>query len=245
MTELQGQVALVTGASRGIGQAIALRLAEGGAHIVCSDVLDSAETVKQIEAAGGSAEAVNLDVTDPDATGAAVQECAKRNKRLDIVVNNAGITRDGLLIRMSPDDWRLVLKVNLEGAFNVSQAAAKIMMRQRSGRIVNISSVVGLMGNAGQANYSSSKAGLIGLTKSLARELGSRSITVNAIAPGYIETAMTDALDEKQREALLKNLAIQRLGQPKDIADAVFFLASPAASYITGVVLNVSGGLYI
>ncbi len=245
MKELQGQVALVTGAGRGIGEAIARRLAQAGAHVVCGDVADPSDTAEAIRAVEGSAEAMVFDVTDSDATSGAVKELVGRNSRLDIVVNNAGITRDGLLIRMKPDDWRLVLKVNLEGAFHVSQAAAKVMMRQRSGRIVNISSVVGLMGNAGQGNYSASKAGLIGFTKSLARELGSRNITVNAIAPGYIETTMTDELDESQRETLLQNIAIQRLGQPQDVADAVCFLAGPGASYVTGTVINVSGGLYI
>ncbi|MCP4899215.1 MAG: 3-oxoacyl-[acyl-carrier-protein] reductase [bacterium] len=245
MKELQGQVALVTGGGRGIGESIARHLAQSGAHVVCSDVADPASVVEAIRAEGGSAEAMVFDVTDHKATAAAVQDIVGSNKRLDIVVNNAGITRDGLIVRMKPEDWSLVLKINLEGAFNVSQAAAKIMMRQRSGRIINISSVVGLMGNVGQANYSSSKAGLVGLTKSLAKELGSRNITVNAIAPGYIETAMTDQLDERQREALLKSLAIQRLGQPQDVADAVSFLAGPHASYITGTVINVSGGLYI
>lgn len=245
MSELQGQVALVTGAGRGIGEAIARSLANAGAHVVCSDVMDPAQTVDAIKADGGSAEGVIFDVTDAESTAKAVQELVARNSRLDIVVNNAGITRDTLLVRMKVEDWQLVLKVNLEGAFNVSQAAAKIMMRQKSGRIVNISSVVGLMGNAGQVNYSSSKAGLIGFTKSLAKELGSRNITVNAVAPGYIETAMTDQLDESQREALLKNVSIQRLGQPQDVADAVCFLAGPRASYITGTVINVSGGLYM
>ena len=245
MAELDGQVAVVTGAARGIGREIAERLARGGAAVVCTDVMDPAEAVAAIEAAGGTAEGLVFDVTDGEAAAAAVADIHQRHGRLDILINNAGITRDGLLIRMKTDDWRAVLGINLDGVFHLTQPAAKVMMKQRSGRIVNVASVVGLMGNAGQTNYAASKAGLIGFTKSLARELGSRNVTVNAVAPGYIQTAMTDTLTDGQREALLAAVAIPRLGQPADVAEAVAFLCGPGASYITGVVLNVSGGLYM
>ena len=245
MGEYRDQVAVVTGAARGIGREIAERLARGGAAVVCTDVMDPAETVAAIEAAGGTAEGLVFDVTDGEAAAAAVADINQRHGRLDILINNAGITRDGLLIRMKTDDWRAVLGINLDGVFHLTQPAARVMMKQRSGRIVNVASVVGLMGNAGQTNYAASKAGLIGFTKSLARELGPRNVTVNAVAPGYIQTAMTDKLTDAQREALLATVAIPRLGEPADVAEAVAFLCGPGASYITGVVLNVSGGLYM
>jgi len=245
MTELEGQVAVVTGAARGIGRAIAARLARGGATVVCTDVVDPVESVSAIASAGGSAEGVVSDVSDVAAAASAIGAIHDRHGRLDILVNNAGITRDGLLIRLKADDWRAVLAINLDGAFNLTQPAARIMIKQRSGRIVNIASVVGLMGNAGQVNYAASKAGLIGFTKALARELGPRNVTVNAVAPGYIQTPMTEALSEAQRAALLAAVAIPRLGEPADVAEAVAFLCSPGASYITGIVLNVSGGLYM
>ena len=241
----ENQVAIVTGAGRGIGRAVAERLGASGATLVCTDVIACDETVAAITAAGGSAESMVLDVGDCENAAAVVKEIHDRHGHIDMLVNNAGITRDQLLIRMKAEDWRRVLQINLDGVFNVTQPASKIMMRQRSGRIVNIASVVGLMGNAGQANYSASKAGVIGFTKSLAREFGPRGITVNAIAPGLIQTAMTDKLNDAQREALVENLAIRRLGTPEDVAEAVAFLVGPGASYITGVVLNVSGGLYI
>ncbi len=245
MGEFDGQVAVVTGGARGIGAEIARRLARGGALVVCVDVLDTQEIVAEITGSGGAVEGRHLDVTD----AAQASECLKAihdaHGRIDILVNNAGITRDQLLVRMKPEDWDLVLGINLDGAFKVTQPVAKMMMKARTGRIVNVASVVGLMGNAGQANYAASKAGLIGFTKSLARELGPRNITVNAVAPGYIITPMTDKLTDDQREALLKNVAIPRLGTPADVADAVAFLAGPGASYITGVVLNISGGLYM
>lgn len=245
MGEFDGQVAVITGGARGIGAEIARRFARGGATVVCVDVLDTTEIVAEITATGQSAEGHHLDVTD----GKKAAECLKgihdAQGRIDILINNAGITRDQLLVRMKPEDWDLVLGINLDGVFKVTQPVAKLMMRARTGRIVNVASVVGLMGNAGQSNYAASKAGLIGFTKSLARELGPRNITVNAVAPGYITTPMTDKLTEEQREALLKNIAIPRLGTPEDVAEAIAFLAGPRASYITGVVLNISGGLYI
>jgi len=238
-------VAVVTGGARGIGAEIARRLARGGATVVCADVLDTAEIVEEIAGTGGTAEGRELDVTDSEAAAETVAAIHEAHGRLDILVNNAGITRDQLLVRMKPEDWDLVLGINLDGVFNITQPAAKLMMRAKSGRIVNVASVVGLMGNAGQTNYAASKAGLIGFTKSLARELGPRNVTVNAVAPGYIQTPMTDKLSDDQRDALMKTIAIPRLGTPTDVAEAVAFLAGPGASYITGVVLNISGGLYI
>lgn len=245
MGDFDGQVAVITGGARGIGAEIARKLASGGAHVVCADVLDTKEIVEEITAVGGSAEGRPVDVTDTGAAAEAIKAVHADHGHLDILVNNAGITRDQLLVRMKPEDWDLVLRINLDGVFKITQPTAKIMMRQKSGRIVNIASVVGLMGNGGQTNYSSSKAGLIGFTKSLAREIGPRGVTVNAVAPGYIQTAMTDALTDDQRDALMKSVAIGRLGTPADVADAVSFLAGPGASYITGTVINVSGGLYM
>jgi 3-oxoacyl-[acyl-carrier protein] reductase len=245
MKDFEGQVAVVTGGARGIGAEIARRLASCGATVVCADVLDTSEIVDEINGAGGAAEGRELDVTDAAAAAETVAAIHEAHGRLDILVNNAGITRDQLLIRMKPADWDLVLSINLDGVFNITQPAAKLMMRAKTGRIVNVASVVGLMGNAGQANYAASKAGLIGFTKSLARELGPRNVTVNAVAPGYIQTPMTDKLTDDQRQMLMKNVAIPRLGTPGDVAEAVAFLAGPGASYITGVVLNISGGLYM
>jgi 3-oxoacyl-[acyl-carrier protein] reductase len=245
MKEFEGQVAVVTGGARGIGAEIARRLARGGAKVVCADVLDTSDIVAEINDAGGAAEGRELDVTDSVAAAESIAAIHDAHERIDILVNNAGVTRDQLLVRMKQEDWDLVLGINLDGVFKVTQPVAKLMMRARTGRIVNVASVVGLMGNAGQANYAASKAGLIGFTKSLARELGPRNVTVNAVAPGYIQTPMTDKLTDDQREALMKTVAIPRLGTPTDVADAVAFLAGPGASYITGVVLNISGGLYI
>ncbi len=245
MNEFDGQVAVVTGGARGIGAEIARRFAAGGATVVCADVLDTSEIVAEISGAGGKVEGRELDVTDAAAAADTVAAIHDTHGGLDILVNNAGITRDQLLVRMKPEDWDLVLGINLDGVFNITQPAAKLMMRAKRGRIVNVASVVGLMGNAGQTNYAASKAGLIGFTKSLARELGPRNVTVNAVAPGYIQTPMTDKLTDEQRQALIKSVAIPRLGTPADVADAVAFLAGPGASYITGVVLNISGGLYI
>jgi len=247
MGVLDEQVAIVTGASRGIGRAVALRLATEGAVVVCTgrnrEALD--ETVAMITRAGGRAEAAAFDVSDRDAAREVVADVHARHGRIDILVNNAGIARDQIFVRMKAEEWDQVLRVDLDGVFFMTQPAVKVMMRRRSGRIVNVSSVVGLMGNAGQANYAAAKAALIGLTKSLARELGSRNITVNAVAPGYIQTDMTAGLSDAQRDALLATLAIPRLGTPEDVAEAVAFLVGPGGSYVTGTVLNVSGGLYI
>ncbi len=247
MAVLEAQVALVTGASRGIGRAIAIRLAADGALVACAgrDRTALDETMAAIASTGGRAEALEFDISDSERAGAAVRELHVRHGRLDILVNNAGITRDQLIVRMRPDDWRAVMDADLDGVFYVTQPTAKIMLRQRSGRIITVTSVVGLMGNPGQANYAAAKAALVGLTKSLARELGSRGVTVNAVAPGYIRTRMTAGLTDAQRESLLANLAIPRLGEPADVAEAVAFLAGPGASYITGTVVNVSGGLYM
>jgi 3-oxoacyl-[acyl-carrier protein] reductase len=245
--ELEGKVAMVTGAATGIGAACARALAREGAVVACTSLpTDPTQAVVDgIIAAGGKAINKPLNVTNAEEAQRVVEEIAAELGGLHILLNNAGITDDGLFMRMKPESWRRVLSVNLDGAYNVTQPAVKIMVKQREGRIISISSVIGLMGNAGQANYAASKAGLIGLTKSLARELGSRNITVNAIAPGYIQTPMTEKLTDEQRKALMANLAIPRLGTPEDIAAVVLFLAGPAGSYVTGEVVNVSGGLYM
>ena len=240
------QVALITGAARGIGQTIALALAQPGLRIYINDVIpeDAArETVREVEAKGAPAAYLPFNVADPHEVEQAFGVIIKESGRLDILVNNAGITRDQLLVRMKEEDWDQVLAVNLKGAFNCLKAAAKPMIKQRSGRIVNISSVVGLMGNAGQINYVASKAGLVGLTKSAARELASRNITVNAVAPGFIETAMTENLPEKTREAMLAQIPLNRFGKPEEVAQAVAFLVSDRAAYITGQVMHVNGGM--
>ena len=247
MGQLDGKVALVTGAGTGIGAACSRALAREGAAVACTSLPTDPyqEVVDSIVAAGGRAKGFPLNVTNGEEAQQVVEKVAADFGAIHILLNNAGITDDQLFMRMKPESWRRVLAVNLDGAFNVTQPVVKVMVKQREGRIVSISSVVGLMGNAGQANYAASKAGLIGLTKSLARELGSRNITVNAIAPGYIQTPMTEKLTEEQRKALLANLAIPRLGTPEDIAAVVLFLAGPAGSYVTGEVINVSGGLYM
>jgi len=247
MGDLEGRVALVTGASRGIGRAVALRLAREGAAVACVARSEAAlgGTVAAVREAGGVAEAFVLDVTDADAAKETVARVQEAMGGLDILVNNAGIVEDQIFVRMKPEQWRRVMAVDLDGVFNVTQPASRIMMRRRWGRIVNISSVVALMGNPGQANYAAAKAGLIGMTRALARELGSRNITVNAVAPGYIETEMTASLTDEQRARLLETLAIPRLGTAEDVAEAVAFLAGPGGDYVTGTVLNVSGGLYI
>ena len=244
---LQGKVALVTGAATGIGAACARALAREGAAVACASLpTDPTQAVvDDITANGGRAVVKPLNVTDPEWCQRVVDEVVAEFGGLHVLLNNAGITDDGLFMRMKPESWRKVLAVNLDGVYNVTQPTVKVMVKQREGRIISISSVIGLMGNAGQANYAASKAGIIGLTKSLARELGSRNINVNAIAPGYIQTPMTEKLTEEQRKALMANLAVPRLGTPEDIAAVVLFLAGPAGSYVTGEVVNVSGGLYM
>ena len=244
--QLKDQLAVVTGGAQGIGRAIAEALAAEGANLVLADINaeGAAETAAQIaEKTGVKAEGVACDVSKPEACTELITGAAERHGRLDILVNNAGITRDRLIARMSEEDWDLVLKINLTAAFHCSKAAARIMSRARSGRIVSISSVVGLMGNAGQCNYAASKAGLIGLSKSLAREVGGRGVTVNCVAPGFIATAMTQVLGDDIKTKLKVQIPLGELGQPEDVAQAVLFLASPAARYITGEVIRVDGGM--
>ena len=244
---LKGKIALVTGASQGIGEAIAARFAREGATTICAarsaDKL--AALVSRLSGEGGVAQSLALDVASAESIAGGVKNVLDKHGRLDVLVNNAGITEDNLILRMGKDSWDRVLATNLTGAFLLSQAAVKAMVRNRFGRIISVTSVVGLMGNAGQANYAAAKAGLVGLTKSLAREVGSRSITVNAVAPGYIATAMTEKMTDAAREGLASQIPLQRLGKPEDIAAAVAFLASDDAAYVTGHVLNVSGGLYM
>ena len=240
------KVAVVTGASRGIGRAIALGLGRRGNFVVVNynGSAEKAEAVKQeIEAAGGEACAMQCDVSDYGACEAFMKDIIKEYKRIDILVNNAGVTRDGLLMQMKEEDFDTVVDTNLKGAFHTIRFAARQMLKQRSGRIINLSSVVGLRGNGGQVNYSASKAGIIGLTKSAAKELASRGITVNAIAPGFIETEMTAVLPEETKAATLKEIPLQKFGKPEDVAQAAAFLASEEAAYITGQVLCVDGGM--
>ena len=247
MTDLAGRIALVTGASQGIGRACAIELARRGATVALAarNQAKLAEAAAEIEAAGGSAAAFALDVASEESIKNGAKAVLERFGKVEILVNNAGITRDGLMLRMKRADWDDVLGTNLTGAFLVTQALLGPMLRNRWGRIVNLSSVVGRAGQAGQANYAASKAGLIGLTRSMAREFAPRGITVNAVAPGYIETPMTAVLDEKQRAAMLEQIPLGRAGTDVEIAQAVAFLASDAAAYITGHVLDVNGGMFM
>lgn len=245
---LNGKIAIVTGASRGIGKAIALEFASNGATVIVNynGSADRAEeVVKEIEARGGKAESWQCDVSDFTGCEAFITEVIKKYGKIDILVNNAGITKDGLLMKMSEEDFDRVLNTNLKGTFNTLRFVSRQMLKQKNGRIINMSSVVGIMGNAGQANYAASKAGVIGLTKSAARELASRGITVNAIAPGFIETEMTDVLSDKVKEASAVQIPMGKFGKPEDIAKAAAFLASENARYITGQVLQVDGGMAI
>lgn len=243
---LDGKIALVTGASRGIGRAVAVKLAAAGATVAVNyagNAQAAEETKALIEAQGQRAILLQADVADGEAVEAMVQQVVAAFGRVDILVNNAGITRDALLMRMKESDWDDVMRTNLKGVYHCTKAVAKRMMKQRSGRIVNMSSVVGLTGNAGQANYAAAKAGVLGFTKATAKELAARGITVNAIAPGFIDTDMTAGLPEQVKESLLKGIPLGKLGSPEDIADAALFLVSDAAAYITGQTLHVDGGM--
>ncbi len=244
---MTNRTALITGASRGIGKACALALAEAGVRVaLAARNVELLETLAaEIRLRGREAFVVSLDLTSPESIKAAVAQVSKEFGRIDILVNNAGMTKDGLALRMKKDDWDVVLATNLTGAFLMSQQVLQGMMRERWGRIINISSVVAEMGNPGQSNYVASKAGLIGFTKSLAHEMGSRNITVNAVAPGFVETDMTHGLPPELKEKMLANIPLRRIGQPEDIAGAVVFLASDAAAYITGHVLDVNGGIHM
>ena len=242
---LEGQVALVTGASRGLGRAIALELAQHGAAIaaVARSEGPLSETVAAVRAAGGTAEAFTGDVAQPDAMDELVAKVMTRFTKIDILVNNAGVTRDGLLARMKNEAWDDVINTNLRGAFNLTRAVGTVMLKQRSGKIVNISSVIGLIGNAGQANYAASKAGLIGFTKSVARELASRNVTCNVVCPGFVETEMTKEFQGDRLQKLIDTIPMKRIGKPGDIAPVVAFLCSPAAGYMTGQIITVDGGM--
>jgi 3-oxoacyl-[acyl-carrier protein] reductase len=244
-----GRVVVITGGSMGIGRAVALKLAEEKAKIVIAhyDPDDSASntTLELLEQQGAEATSHKVDVSDYGEVEALFKDTVDRFGRVDVLVNNAGIARDALLMRMSEDVWDTVLKVNLKSVFNCTQAVIRSMVKMKKGRIVNISSVVGQIGNPGQANYAASKAGIMGFTKSIAREVAGRSITVNAVAPGYIQTDMTDALPEKVRDAFLEQIPLRRIGEPNDVAEAVYWLCSEAAGYITGQVIHVSGGLFM
>ena len=245
--KLEGRKALITGAAQGIGKTVALLLASEGADVAVSDINMelAAETCQEIEAMGRRSVAIKGNVADSSSAETMVKEAAEKLDGLDILVNNAGITKDSLILRMKEDDWDAVINVNLKGTFNCTKAAVKLMSKQRSGKIINVASIVGLMGNAGQANYAASKAGVIGLTKTTAREFAARGITVNAVAPGFIATAMTDAIPEKAKQELNAQIPMGRLGLPADVAEAVLFLSAASADYITGQVLSVNGGMYM
>jgi 3-oxoacyl-[acyl-carrier protein] reductase len=243
---LNGKTAIVTGAGRGIGKAIALKLANEGANVVInyrSSMEAAMDLVKEIESIGSKAIAVKADISKFDEAQNLILKAKEVFGTIDILVNNAGITKDGVLMRMSEDDFGSVIDTNLKGVFNCIRHAVPLMMKQRSGKIINITSVVGLMGNAGQANYSAAKAGIIGLTKSTAKEIGSRGITVNAIAPGFIDTDMTSVLSDKVKDTIKNGIVLKKLGKPENIADAVYFLASSMGDYITGQIISVDGGM--
>ena len=243
--DLSGKVALVTGSSRGIGRAVALLLSDAGATVALNATRDASETQAAIESTGGACSVHIADVSEPNQAATMVQEVIDRHGALDFLVNNAGVNHDTLVLRMSDEDWRHVIEVNLTGVFNCTRAALKHMVRRRSGRIVNMGSVVGYRGNAGQANYSATKSGLIGMTRSVALEVGSRGITANIVTPGYIETEMTSEVAEGTREAIRSAIPMGRFGTPEDVAQAVLFLCSDEAGYINGQVLPVDGGLVL
>ena len=249
MSNAGSRIVIITGGSKGIGRAIALRFAEEKARLVLvhydPDEVASQETLEKLAKRGIQAESHKVDVSSSEAADALVKEVLSRFGRVDVLVNNAGITRDTLLMRMSEKDWDTVMSVNLKSVFNCTQAVVRSMIKQRAGRIVSISSVVGQIGNAGQANYSASKAGIMGFTKTIARELAGRGITVNAVAPGFINTEMTAVLSEKARQAFMQQIPMGRMGEPEEVSEAVYWLCSDAAGYITGQVLHVNGGLYM
>ena len=244
---LKDKVALITGSAQGIGKSIAVMLAKAGANIVISDInLELAnQTAEEIKGLGVKTMAIKLNVADYADVEAGIKQILEQMGKIDVLVNNAGITKDGLFIRMKKEAWDAVIGVNLTGVFNVSRVISPLMLKQRSGKIINIASIVGEMGNVGQANYGASKAGVIGFTKTLARELAPRGVTVNAIAPGFIQTAMTDAIPEEVKTKMLSQIPLAKLGQPEDVAAATLFLASDIANYITGQVINVNGGMYM
>jgi len=248
MEEFKDKIAVVTGAFRGIGMAVSIALGKRGAEVVmvdCRDEAAAASAREELVRSGGHGDTMRVDVADANGVEAAFKEISKHYGKVDFLVNNAGMTKDSLLIRMKNEDWDRVIEVNLKGCFNCTKSAARLMLKQRSGRIVNVASIVGMMGNAGQANYAASKAGIIGFTKSVAKELASRNITVNAVAPGFIETDMTRTLPGDVKEAIRKQIPLERFGSPEEVAGVVCWLLSDAARYVTGEVIRVDGGLYM